>query len=179
MTISSTYNIASAFGFNGDVAIFNRALTASEKALITRYMQRGVPLLGANLVKNSSFATDLAHWGKDAWVNASWDSGTAKVAPVGYVGLAQVIAGSQAGKTYLCKVSVTAAQSGNEGRIYVLGYDSNPGSGYPYSGLVAVGATSVLVVVAPGVTIEKSIGLSSKIADQWANYDNASVQEIL
>ena len=47
VTISVTYNIAPAFGFNGDIAIFNRALTATEKALLTRYMQRGVPVLGS------------------------------------------------------------------------------------------------------------------------------------
>lgn len=45
VTISSTYNIAPAYGFNGDVAIFNRALSVTEKALLTRYMQRGVPLV--------------------------------------------------------------------------------------------------------------------------------------
>ncbi len=45
VNISSTYNIAPAYGFNGDVAIFNRALSVTEKALLTRYMQRGVPLV--------------------------------------------------------------------------------------------------------------------------------------
>lgn len=64
VTISSTYNIAPAYGFNGDVAIFNRALTASEKALLTRYMQRGVPRLGANLVTNGTFDTDTTGWTK-------------------------------------------------------------------------------------------------------------------
>lgn len=62
VTISSTYNIAPAFGFNGDVAIFNRALTASEKALVTRYMSRGVPVLGSNLVINGTFDTDTTGW---------------------------------------------------------------------------------------------------------------------
>ena len=55
VTISSTYNIAPAYGFNGDVAIFNRALTTTEKALLTRYMSRGVPVLGANLITNGTF----------------------------------------------------------------------------------------------------------------------------
>jgi len=62
VTISSTYNIAPAFGFNGDVAIFNRALTASENALLTRYMSRGVPVLGSNLVTNGTFDTDTTGW---------------------------------------------------------------------------------------------------------------------
>ena len=62
VTISSTYNIAPAYGFNGDVAIFDRALTVSEKALLTRYMSRGVPLLGSNLVTNGTFDTDTTGW---------------------------------------------------------------------------------------------------------------------
>ena len=45
VNISSTYNIAPAYGFNGDVAIFNRALSVTEKALLTRYMQRMVPIV--------------------------------------------------------------------------------------------------------------------------------------
>ena len=58
VTISATYNIAPAFGFNADIAIFNRALTATEKALLTRYMQRGVPVLGTDVVTNGTFDSD-------------------------------------------------------------------------------------------------------------------------
>ena len=64
VTISSTYNIAPAYGFNGDVAIFNRTLTVSEKALLTRYMQRGVPVLGPELVYNGGF-----DYGTEGWIN--------------------------------------------------------------------------------------------------------------
>ena len=60
VTISSTYNLAPAFSFNSDVALFNRALTATEKALVTRYMQRGVPVLGSNSL---SLNLDSAAWG--------------------------------------------------------------------------------------------------------------------
>ena len=60
VTISSTYNIAPAYGFNGDVAIFNRALTASEKALVTRYMSRGIPMLDNNIL--SSTWTQSGGW---------------------------------------------------------------------------------------------------------------------
>lgn len=63
VTISSTYNIAPAYGFNGDVAIFNRALTTTEKALLTRYMQRGVPLLSGEMLENTSL-NDLSGWTK-------------------------------------------------------------------------------------------------------------------
>ena len=43
VTISSTYNLTAPYGYGGDIAIFNRALTASEKALVTRYLRRGYP----------------------------------------------------------------------------------------------------------------------------------------
>ena len=62
VSITSTYNIAPAFSFNADVAIFNRALTATEKALITRYMGRAVPMLGSNLITNGTFDTDTTGW---------------------------------------------------------------------------------------------------------------------
>lgn len=62
VSITSTYNIAPAFSFNSDVAIFNRALTAIEKALITRYMARAVPMLGSNLIINGTFDTDTTGW---------------------------------------------------------------------------------------------------------------------
>ena len=81
VTISSTYNIAPAFGFNGDVAIFNRALTTTEKVLLTRYMQRGVPVLGANLIVNGTFDTDITGWTNPTPTRGtiSWDSGQLKI----------------------------------------------------------------------------------------------------
>lgn len=62
VSITSTYNIAPAYSFNSDVAIFNRALTDVEKALITRYMARAVPMLGSNVVTNGTFDTDTTGW---------------------------------------------------------------------------------------------------------------------
>ena len=50
--ITNPYNIAPPFGFNTDIAIFNRALTETEKALVTRYMARCVPVLGSELMTN-------------------------------------------------------------------------------------------------------------------------------
>lgn len=45
-TIGTTYNIAPAYGWNGDVMVIDRALTVAEKAVITRYMTRKQPLAG-------------------------------------------------------------------------------------------------------------------------------------
>lgn len=60
VSITSTYNIAPIYSFNADVAIFNRALTDVEKALITRYMQRSVPMLGSNIA--NAINTSLSVW---------------------------------------------------------------------------------------------------------------------
>ncbi len=57
-TVGTTYNLAPPFGYNGDVLIINRALTAAEKALVTRVMQRNVPMLGSESVVNGAFDTD-------------------------------------------------------------------------------------------------------------------------
>ena len=54
-TVSTTYNLTPPYGYNGDVLIINRALTAAEKALVTRVMTRNVPVLGSELITNGSF----------------------------------------------------------------------------------------------------------------------------
>ncbi len=94
VTISSTYNIAPAFGFNADIAIFSRALTATEKALVTRYMQRAVPLVGNDLVTNGTFASDITGWSAFNSGILSHDSGGIKVlrAATNYPGAVQTLA---------------------------------------------------------------------------------------
>lgn len=42
-TITTTYNLTPPYGYNGDVLIINRALTAAEKALVTRTLKRNAP----------------------------------------------------------------------------------------------------------------------------------------
>ena len=54
-TVGTTYNICPPYGYNSDVLIINRALTAAEKALVTRVMTRNVPVLGSELITNGSF----------------------------------------------------------------------------------------------------------------------------
>ncbi len=56
-TVGTTYNICPPFGYNSDVLIINRALTAAERALVMRVMQRSVPALGSELVTNGGFDT--------------------------------------------------------------------------------------------------------------------------
>lgn len=61
-TVGTTYNICPPYGYNSDVLIINRALTPAEKALVTRVMQRSVPVLGSELVTNGAFDTDTTGW---------------------------------------------------------------------------------------------------------------------
>ena len=103
VSITAPYNIAPAFSFNSDVAIFNRALTATEKALITRYMQRAVPLLGANLVTNGTFDVD-ANWSKGTgWSIGSGVASKAVSASASVLSQAVAVAGS----TYLSSADMT------------------------------------------------------------------------
>ncbi len=62
VNITSTYDIAPAYNFNSDIAIFDRTLTVTEKALLTNYMQRGMPLLGDNLIVNGTFDNNTFGW---------------------------------------------------------------------------------------------------------------------
>jgi len=61
-TVSTTYNITPIFGYNGDVMVINRALTAMEKALVTRVLGRNVPMLGSELMPNGTFESGISGW---------------------------------------------------------------------------------------------------------------------
>lgn len=66
-TVGSTYNIAPPYGYNSDVLIIDRVLTAAEKALVTRVMQRSVPTLGSELVTNGGFDDGTTGWVPNAY----------------------------------------------------------------------------------------------------------------
>ncbi len=64
-TVGSTYNICTAYGYDSDVLMINRALTATEKALVTRVFSRNLPVLGSELVTNGTFDVDESGWTSD------------------------------------------------------------------------------------------------------------------
>ena len=112
VSITSTYNLAPAFAFNSDVALFNRALTDVEKALITRYMQRAVPMLGNNLCRNSTF--DVAsNWTLSTFSIAD---GVATKSATGATGFIRQSVGV-VGKQYLSKFSLVAWSAGSIGHF--------------------------------------------------------------
>ena len=63
-TVGTTYNITPPYGYNSDVLIINRALTAAEKALVTRVMVRDVPGLVNELQVIQSI---FVHGGVGGW----------------------------------------------------------------------------------------------------------------
>lgn len=161
VTISSTYNIAPAFGFNGDVAIFNRALTTTEKALLTRYMQRGVPVLGNELITNGDF-NSATGW----TVQSGW-------AITGGVARATNIAGAQVyqsvGTAGRCYLITTVCNSFTSGRLRAVTNNSIYGSDRDSVGtykdtLPTTGAT---------------IGLTSRYTGNSYDIDSFSVKELI
>ena len=160
VSITSTYNIAPAFSFNSDVAIFNRALTETEKALITRYMARAVPLLGSNLITNGTFDTDTA-WTK----GTGWSIGS---------GVASKSAGTASNFTQSVGVS---------GAVYYAKADAVVTAGtigaYPGSGTTQFGSTSATGTLAHAMKASGTgIGVRGD-ASFAGNVDNATIKEIL
>lgn len=66
-TITTTHNIAPAYAYASDILIINRALTAVEKALVTRVLSRNVPTLGSELVVNGNFENGTTGWVPNAY----------------------------------------------------------------------------------------------------------------
>jgi hypothetical protein len=164
VTISSTYNIAPAFGFNGDVAIFNRALTTTEKALVTRYMSRGVPLLGSNLVTNGTFDTDLTGWSADAAF--TWDSGAARAASTGYLSQTLSNAASPLG-TQLC---IQYSYASSTGRFRL---NTGPISNLPLPATIS--GTSGTITYS-GAKVNTNLVMQSMDANANLTTDNFSVR---
>jgi len=68
-TITTTYNLTPPYGYNSAVMIINRALTASETAVVSRYLRNWVPVLGGNIFPYGTFDSNT----ETGW--ASWTTG--------------------------------------------------------------------------------------------------------
>lgn len=158
--IAATYNIAPAFSFNSDVAIFNRSLTATEKALITRYMARAVPMLGSNVVTNGTFDTDTA-WTK----GTGWSIGS---------GIASKSAGTASNLTQSVGVSGNAYYAKADATVTAGTIGAYPGSGTTQFGSTSATGTLAYAMKASGT----GIGVRGD-ASFAGNVDNATIKEIL
>ena len=157
-TVGATYNITLPFGYNSDVLIINRALTAAEIALVTRVMQRSVPALGSNLAINGAFATDT-----------DWTKGTGwSIADV-----ATKSAGTASNLTQ------TLGVSGNQYRV-TADITRTAGTVGAYNGTSQMGATAVTTVGATYAmkTTSTTVGFRGD-ASFAGTVDNAVIQEIL
>ncbi len=72
-TITTTYNLTPPYGYNSAVMIINRALTASETAVVSRYLRNWVPVLGGNIFPYGTFdsntETGWASWTTSAGIS--------------------------------------------------------------------------------------------------------------
>lgn len=112
-TVGTTYNIAPPYGYNSDVLIINRALTAAEKALVTRVMQRSVPTLGAELIPNGTFDAGITGWASVNAATLTLESGALKVTPFlgNNYGAASFIHPATVGSIYLAKVDISGVSN--------------------------------------------------------------------
>jgi len=84
VTISATYNLATPFNWNGEIAIWNRALTIAEKALVTRYMKRYDTQYGSlvSALPQINLRTDFPNveavpdWGSTTTFDSTWKNGS-------------------------------------------------------------------------------------------------------
>ena len=175
VTISSTYNIAPAFAFNSDVAIFNRALTATEKALITRYMARAVPMLGSNLVTNGTFDTDLTGWSKYGPDEMLWEAGKLRINRTTAVTNAYQGVSVQAEAQYLLKM-VGAIPVGPTTPTFALS-TSIGGAGTVYASAANALLPSMVARVPSNTTL--NICIISSSGNGSITADDVSMRKIL
>jgi hypothetical protein len=77
-TIGTTYNLITPYAYHGPTLVINRLLTAGEKAIVERVMEREMPTLGSEFVVNGTFDTDVSGWTRysgDETFTLSWDAG--------------------------------------------------------------------------------------------------------
>ena len=175
VSITSTYNLAPAFSFNSDVAIFNRALTATEKALITRYMARAVPLLGSNVVTNGTFDTDTTGWTASASAQLSLSSGYMRVANNGAANqyAYQVLIGLLSSKYYFASCLCKGDDGTGKGR-FILGSTNKQ-----RDGTVSSSPQVLQVVGTPNTGAITLLCLSGTTTGVYTEFDNVTAQEIL
>ena len=162
VTIGTTYNIAPPYGFNSEVLVINRALTAAEKALLTQYMARSVPALGPELIPDPGFANP-ALW---SIAPSAWSIVDGVAVASGVFGSLQFFGILVSGKSYLRGLSVVSRTAGS----VTLPYAGDP-------------ATISYAPITPGAYSSVMTSNNTKIVIYSNSFvgsiDNATVREIL
>lgn len=86
-TIGTTFNLITPYAYHGPMLIINRALTAAEKAVVGRVMNRFMPQLGPELMTNGDFDQPLSGWVPLDGVTASTENGRLKIVSTGAGGV--------------------------------------------------------------------------------------------
>lgn len=157
-TVGTTYNLTPPYGYNGDVLIINRALTAAEKALVTRVMAWNVPTLGSNLVVNGTFLADT-DWTK----GTGWSISDTAIKSAGTAS----------------NLTQTMGVSGNQYRV-IADITRTAGTVGAYNGTSQMGATAATKTAAKYAmkTTSTAIGFRGD-ASFAGTVDNAVIQDIL
>jgi len=162
-TVSTTYNLTPPYGYNGDVLIINRALTAVEKALVTRVLRRNVPTLGSELVTNGGFDTDSGWtFGVNCLVSGGAASASSELNNV-YVAFRP--SELPIGKRLLVRFKIIALTSGAFS-VYL-------------GGSLAGSSTAIGTVFKTGVTANATFGIFCTGASTTGTIDDISCKEIL
>lgn len=157
-TVGTTYNLTPPYGYNGDVLIINRLLTAAEKALVTRVMWRNVPTLGSNLTLNGAFSADT-----------DWTKGTGW----SITDVATKSAGTASNLTQNLGVS------GNQYRV-IADITRTAGTVGAYNGTAQIGATAATEMAAKYAMKTTSTTIGFRGDSSFAGtIDNAVIQDIL
>lgn len=170
-TVGTTYNLTPPYGYNGDVLMINRALTAVEKALVRRVFQRSVPGLSAPIHKNTGFDSDTA-WTKGAgWTIAN---GVATYTSGASTYLTQ--SGWIAGRYYNIKFDITAYSGANPSLSIYAGQSPAIATMQNAQSTIVI-RNYKYVAVCPAANNLLFYGINS--ASSSFSIDNAFVQEIL
>lgn len=177
-TVGTTYNLCPPYGYNGDVLIINRALTATEKALLTAYMQRNVPTLGSELVANGGFDDGANGWSASL-SSLSVVSGGLRVTNVGAnFGLAYQTFNSVNGQQYWINAKFMNGTSNGGVRVGLS----------PTTPHIFVGPTLLTTALERyAITATSSLsylqlsnaGAGGSVAGGYSDWDNISVKSIL
>jgi len=179
-TVGTTYNICPPYNYSSDVLIINRALTAAEKALVTRVMQRSMPALGSELIENGGFDTATTGWAAaNSSTSLSAVAGRLRVSMISpYTGVSFLAFKSalQANKYYYAKCKTYGGGGCLPQPRLLIGLSTDTSGG---SSVAGVETLLTRVHYSGGSANAYCQIVSATDADGYAEFDDYTVKEIL
>ncbi len=173
-TVGTTYNICQPYNYNSDVLIINRALTAAEKALVTRVMQRSVPTLGSELITNGGFDTDTSSWTFEGTATNNSTPGLliGKTGPNTNILVSQLV-NVKSGMRYLLK-GVVLGSVGSDSVSFYTGVNSNANN----YGQTPFGLSTMIYGISSPTASTMYLNICGTGASKTLTVDSVSVREI-